>query len=98
MAIKEGAVKMSEGCAPCREMTLPEEIKALKEYNVPEHVIDRILRQVNEKAEWERLREKNYERVIQDLKEKNRNKDAVINALGGYLARKSSMESFMGEM
>lgn len=75
---------------PVREMTLPEEIQALKEYNVPERVIERIYKKVMECGEMESLRMKNRDEVIQELQQKNRNKDAVIDALGGYLAIKNS--------
>lgn len=71
---------------PVREMTLPEEIHALKEYNVPDHVIDRIYKKVVECGEWERKRIESREAVIQDLQESDRNHKAVINALGAYLA------------
>lgn len=81
---------LESGCAPVREMTLPEEIRALSEHNVPDHVIERILRKVEECGEWERRRIESRDTAIQELQESNRNKDAVIDALGGYLAIKNS--------
>ena len=90
MVVKERAVKMGGDCcngsAPVREMTLPEEILALKEYNVPDSVVDRIYKKVMECGEWERKRIESREAVIQDLQESDRNHKAVINALGAYLA------------
>ena len=75
---------------PVREMTLPEEIKALSEYNVPPSVIGRILRKVNGCGEQEQLRLKYRDSIIQDLQESDRNHKAVINALGAYLAIKEA--------
>ena len=77
---------MCNGCAPVRDMTVPEEIQALKEYNVPESVIERIYRKVMECEEMESFRMKTRDDVIQELQQKNRNKDAVIDALGAYMA------------
>lgn len=81
---------MSRGCcrndAPVREMTLPEEIRDLAKYDVPDSVIERIIRKVEECGEWERQRIESRDNVIQDLQESDRNNKAVINALGAYLA------------
>lgn len=89
-----------DGCCrndiPVREMTLPEEIQVLKEYNVPDHVIDRIYKKVMEAGEQESFRMKTRDEAIQELQQKNRNKDAVIDALGGYLAIKNS--GYRGEL
>lgn len=86
--------KMSGECCkdnrPVREMTLPEEIRELEKYDVPDHVIERICRKVAECGEMEMSRIKSRDTLIQELQESNRNKDAVIDALGGYLAIKNS--------
>ena len=74
---------------PAREKTLPEEIKALKEYNVPDSVIDRIYRKLEECGELENRRIEARDFTIQELHNKNRNKDAIIDALGAYLAIKN---------
>ena len=71
---------------PVRDMSVPEEIRALKEYNVPDSVIERILRKIEEGEEQEQLRLKYRDRIIQDLQESDKNNRAVINALGAYLA------------
>ena len=73
---------------PVKEMTLPEEIRALSEYGVPESVIGRILKKVNDCAEWERECIESRNTVIQELQKTDRNYRAVINALGAYLAIK----------
>lgn len=74
----------------CREMTLPEEIRALKEYNVPESVIERILRKVDECAKWEKERIESRDTLIQELQESNRNNKAILDALGAYLVIKNA--------
>jgi hypothetical protein len=78
-----GALRNND--TPVREMTLPEEIQALKEYNVPERVIERIYKKVMECEEAEQLRLKHRDSMIHDLQDSNRNHKAVINALGAYL-------------
>lgn len=74
---------------PCREATLLEEIRDLSKYDVPENVIERISKKVNECGEWEKRRIEDRDRAIHDLQESNRNKDAIIDAVGGYLAIQS---------
>ena len=74
-----------------REMTLTEEILALKKYNVPDNVIERIFRKVDEMEEWENNRAKNRIKVVKELQDRNRHKDYVIDALGEYLEIKKGM-------
>lgn len=75
---------------PVREMTLPEEIRALNEYGVPESVIERIYRKVQECEEAEIRMIEYRDSLIHELQEKTRNRDAVIDALGAYLAIKNA--------
>ena len=72
-----------------REMTLREEIENLKECNVPEPVIERMLKKHDEIVEWhtERIEEKRAE--VHKAEEKEINRLAVIDALGDYLTRKN---------
>ena len=73
-----------------RDMNLREEIENLKEYNVPEEVIERMLKKHDEMLEWhtERIEEKRAE--VHKAEEKEINRLAVIDALGDYLTRKNS--------
>jgi hypothetical protein len=75
---------------PVREMTLPEEILALEQYNVPKRVVERIYKKVQECGEAETRMIRHRDSLIQELQEKTRNRDAVIDALGAYLAIKNA--------
>ena len=73
-----------------REMTLREEIENLKACNVPEPVIERMLKKHDEIEGWhiERMEEKRAE--VHKAEEKEINRLAVIDALGDYITRKNS--------
>lgn len=84
---------MDKGCKmdrPVREMTLPEEIRELAKYDVPDTVIDRLLRKVEDCGKAEMERSMRNDRIIRELQDHNHNKDAIINALGRYLVIENS--------
>ena len=68
-----------------RELGLIDEIEALKEYNVPEPVIHRIIDKIMRCAEDEKRRNCYFDDIINNLRDIDRNNKAVINALGCYL-------------
>lgn len=73
---------------PVREMTLIEEIGELKEYGVPQNVIDRMRVKAEEAEKWNKKSMENREKTIRAWAEKDRNSQAVINALGSYISNR----------
>lgn len=71
---------------PVRERGLCEEIRALKEFNVPEHIIDRLLCKLAEQAEKEEMRQRNMTEEITRLHIQKSNLISVLNATGYYLS------------
>lgn len=71
-----------------REMTLIEEIGELKAYGVPQNVIDRMLRKAGDAEKWHKKMIANREKTVRAWAEKDRNSQAVINALGSYISKR----------
>lgn len=89
MAIKERAVKMSEG--GIREKTLLEELEDIKG-DLDQHVYERILKKYwNEtekhKADIERVRAETYREVL-ELKRADTEKSTIITVLSAYIKEK----------
>ncbi len=79
---------------PVREMTIHEEITALKEYDVPELVIKRIIMKLTEQDERDRRIYADQDKTIARLYDMRRNDIAVIDALGAYLAIQDERKGF----
>lgn len=77
-------------CVVKRKITLRDELLALKEYDVPDYIIERIHKKVEERVDSERFKLDNRDEIIQELQQKIKSKDAVIDALGTYLAVKNA--------
>ena len=71
-----------------REMTLREEIENLKECNVPEPVIERMLKKHDEIVAWNDDRREELHKEIDVLEEQARNRQFAIDAIGYYIASK----------
>lgn len=71
-----------------REMTLREEIENLKKANVPEPVIERMLKKLDEIEAWHAERMERRCRDMDTLTEQARNREFAIDALGYYIASK----------
>lgn len=70
---------------PVREMDLYDEIWALKEYNVPAVIIERMHNKVAEHEEREKVRYRDKDETIARLQLQNSNLISVLNATGYYL-------------
>ena len=76
------------GCVSVRDRTIYEEIRALKEFKVPEYVIECIIAKLAEQEEREKQRYKDKDAIISTLRELNEDKSAVIDAVGDYILTK----------
>jgi hypothetical protein len=74
-----------------KERGLIDEIEALKEFNVPEPVIHRIIDKVMRCAENEKMRYRDKDEEITKLKLQYSNLLAVLNATGYYLSLHESI-------
>jgi hypothetical protein len=72
-------------CVPLRDMDLHERIRALKEYDVPQPVIDRILCELTEYIESEKMMYRDKDKLIGTLYDTISYKDEAINALGAHI-------------
>ena len=79
---------MCENIGETREMTLIEEIRELKRHGVPQNVIDRMRRKAEEAEKWHKKSLDDRERAVRAWAEKDRNSQAVINALGSYISNR----------
>lgn len=70
---------------PVREMTLEEQIRALKEYDVPEPFIERMLDTLVGMEERVKRRYADKDKLIGILYDTISYKDEAINALGAYI-------------
>jgi hypothetical protein len=65
--------------------TLETEIEDLKKYNVPKEVRERMLMKLHEIYHWNKEQQSRGERKLDESRQINLRREAVIDALGEYL-------------